>query len=779
MKVLFSIAKNEFRYLFYSPIAWFVLIVFLAKCALLFTGSIYDLAISQEISLESMPSFPGYDFSITRDIFATKPFFSIITHDLYLFIPILTMGLISREFNNGTAALLFSSPVNLRRVILGKYIGIMLYNLLLLLIVSIFLGAGYIEIKQADYGMLISAALGFYLLICTYSAIGMFMSCLSNYQIVSALATFVTIFILSNIGELWQRYDLVRDITYFLSLQNRTGKMLNGLIVTKDVIYFALITLMFITFTVIRLRNAISSQSPFIKMCRYLAVFLGVVFIGYASSRPILTGYLDTTATQRNTIHPKTQAILQELSKDSVLEVTLYTNLVGKGLAQGMPESRNTNYLDGLWEYYLRFKPNIKFKYEYYYDNDPSKDDSLLYRRFQGKPLAAIASEIAELNDVDLSMFKSPGEMHQIIDLKPEGYRLVMQLKYEGRTTFLRTYDDNNFWPDEVNMIAALKRILGTDMPQIGFVTGGLERSIIKTGEREYAFHTAYKGSRSSLQNIGFDLDTVNLATQDIPYNLTALVLADPKVDLSPTSMKKLKDYIDKGGNLLISGEPGKQHVLNPLLSHIGAQLMNGQILEPSFHETPDKVLPYLTRTTAGLSENMASLKHMKAGDTSTLSMPGVTGIASMGDKGFKSDSLALTRAGSTWLKAGTVVIDSTLPPFNPMEGDIMGTSFTTIKQLTRNINGKEQRVMISGDADFASNIRLKLSISNFPFLISSYSWLTYNRFPVNIPRLGPKDIMLTIGGKTAYIQKILFVWILPALLLISGAVLLIRRKRK
>ncbi len=99
-------------------------------------------------------------------------------------------------------------------------------------------------------------------------------------------------------------------------------------------------------------------------------------------------------------------------------------------------------------------------------------------------------------------------------------------------------------------MIAALKRVLGTDMPLVGFVTGGLERSTIKLGEREYALHSAYKGYRGSLVNIGFDADTINLSTRDIPNDLTALVLADPKMDLSPVAMNKLKNYIDKGGNL-------------------------------------------------------------------------------------------------------------------------------------------------------------------------------------------------------------------------------------
>lgn len=780
MKVIFGIAKNEFRYLFYSPIAWFVLIVFLVQCAVFFSGTVYDYANIQELSIKNMASFGGFDPPLTKAIFYNKPFLENIVRNLYLFIPILTMGLISREVNSGTTALLFSSPVNLRRVILGKYLGIMLYNLLLLLIVAIFLVTGVFDIKHADYGSLLSAALGFYLLICTYSAIGMFMSCLSSYQIVSAIATFVVLFILTYIGSLWQRYDFIRDLTYFLSMQNRTEKLLHGLIVTKDVIYFVLVTFMFMAFTFIRLRNDRESRPRFIKTGRYVAVFLVVVFIGYASSRPVVTGYWDTTATNRNTIHPKTQATLHEFDNDSTLEVTLYTNLLGSGIGAGMPEARNSGYLSGLWENYLRFKPDIRFKYVYYYDNDPAKDDSTLYRAFPGKPLTEIATEMAELVGANLSMFTSPEEMRKIIDLNPEGYNLVMQLKYQGRTTFLRTYDnDPQFWPDERNMIAALKRVLGADMPHIGFVTGGLERSIVKKGEREYAFHAAHKGTRASLLNIGFDVDTFNLTMQDIPDTLNALVLADPKVDLSPVVMEKLKSYIDKGGNLMVSSEPGKQYVVNPLLSHLGVQLMNGQILQPTFHETPDKVIPYLTKSCSGLSEDMASWGKLQRGDTIPIFMPGVTGISLISDKGFSTDSLTITIPDSTWLKAGPIVIDSILPPFNSMQGDIIGPSFRTLQQLTRKINGKEQRVMIAGDADFASNRLLGVNPFNFRFLVSSYTWLTNDQFPVYMPRPADKDIFMNIGERAAYYQKIIFVYVLPALLLIGGTVLLIRRKRK
>lgn len=778
MKVIFSIAKNEFRYLFYSPVAWFVLLVFLIQCAIFYTTPVLSSANYQDIMLENTKDFKGFQDSLTLGLFLKSEFFPGIIQNLYLFIPILTMGLISRETNNNTNALLFSSPVNMRKIVLGKYLGIMMYNLLFVLIILLFMTAGYFSIKQVDYGALLSAILGFYLLVCAYSAIGLFMSSLSSYQIVSALGTFTAIFVLAQIGGLWQRFDFVRDLTYFLSLQNRTIKMLAGLVVTKDLIYFILVTAMFVLFTIIRLTNSRQSKPWYARAAKYMAVILVVLAIGYISSRPALTGYLDTTATQRNTIHPGTQKILSEFG-DSTLEVTLYTNLFGEGLNRGLPELRNADYLASLWEPYLRFKPDIRFRYELYYDNDPSTDDSAVYKSMPGMDLQTIAKERASMIDADLSMFRSPEHIRQHIQLGPEGNRVVMQLKYKGRTAWLRTFDDPVFWPDETNMTSALRRLLDPSMPLIAYSTGNLERSALKAGEREYFFHSAARQARGALVNIGFDIDTVNLNQQEIPTGVSALVLADPKTALSAAAMSKLRNYIGKGGNLLVSGEPGKQSLLNPLLSELGVQLMNGQLVQPSFHETPDKVRSYMTPAAAELSEALGWMKELKATDSPDVSTPGATALSLIDSSTFQTQTLTTTHTNGAWLKAGSLVIDSILPPFNAAEGDTKLISFPTILKLTRTINGKEQRVIVAGDADYASNLRLSTNPINGAFLMPGYSWLVNNRFPVHTPKKKAEDILLTINAKTADLQRTVFVWILPALLLLAGTLLLIRRKRK
>jgi len=151
-------------------------------------------------------------------------------------------------------------------------------------------------------------------------------------------------------------------------------------------------------------------------------------------------------------------------------------------------------------------------------------------------------------------------------------------------------------------------------------------------------------------------------------------------------------------------------------------------------------------------------------------------GIISTPDSAFTIRPLLISSPGRAWLKAGNLVIDSTLPAINPAEGDLPENSFTTAVQLTRRLANKEQRIIICGDADFASNMRLK---GNYDYIIALYSWVTYNGFPVQMFRPVPKDVLLNTGERGAAIQKILYVWVLPGLILLCAVILLIRRKRQ
>ncbi|QEC41267.1 ABC transporter permease subunit [Pseudobacter ginsenosidimutans] len=772
MKMIFKIAKTELRNLFYSPVAWFLCIAFLVQCAFFFINAMEPIAKFQDLMEKySGGQFKNFQGSITRGVFLNDMgIFVNSLQNLYLFVPLLTMGIISREITNGTIRLLYSSPVRSRDIVLGKYLAVIAFNAILVLVIALFVCIGIAGIKNAEFAMLWSAILGFFLLVCTYTAIGMFMSSLTTYQIISALGTFMLLFLLGYVGQLWQEHDFIRDLTYFLSIRGRTANMLQGLITTNDVIYFLVIISMFVAFTYLKVQGARELKPWWIKTMKYTAVVACGLLIGYFASRPVLIGYWDTTKDKVNTLHYKTQKVVKELGDDPV-EVTMYCNFFGGGMDYGLPQGRN-NYLAALWSKYIRFKPEFKFNYVYYYD--VMDGDSMLYKSFPGKNIHEIAELTADARNINYELFMKPDEIRKIIDLSPEGKRLVMKLDYKGKSTFIRTYDDPRVWPDEPEVAAAFKRLMLPEMPQLLYSTGHYERSVVKMGEREYGSQTIAKGSRISLVNNGFDIDTIAIDQKDIPNNTATLVLADPKTKLSDTVQQRIASYISKGGNMLITAEPEKVDLINPVLRQLGVEMMGGKLVQLSKDNTPDFVASYFTWPGANMADMVSTYMKKRDGDTMGLLTPGASLLHWSDTSSFTIEPIMVTFKDKTWWKAGKLVIDSATPVFNPGEGDYKVDSFVTGLKLSRKINGKEQRIVVTSDADWLSALRIKAD----PFQ-GVYSWLNYNEFPLFVWWPMPDDAKLEFTHPKVLVFKMALLYALPAILLIGGTVLLIRRKRQ
>ena len=235
MRKIYEVAKTVLQTLFYSPIAWLIIIVFIFQMSLLFTGAL-DLRVTQMLLGYRTPM-------LTQAIFANPAgglLFGVQNY-LYLYIPLLTMGLMSRELSSGSINLLYSSPITNTQIILGKYLSMVVYALLLICIIGIYVGFGCCVIENVEWCWLLTALLGLFLLICTYAAIGLFMSSLTSYQVVAAIGTLVILAALNYIKEMWQDIEFVRDITYWFSMSGRSVSFLYGLIGSEDVIYFLIL----------------------------------------------------------------------------------------------------------------------------------------------------------------------------------------------------------------------------------------------------------------------------------------------------------------------------------------------------------------------------------------------------------------------------------------------------------------------------------------------------------------------------------------------------------
>src|SRR3989339_1346675 len=407
MKMIYKIARAELQTLFYSPIAWLILIIFTIQASMALCN-----VFEWQITYKSL----GYDLSnLSMKMFADRHrgLFMVVQQYLYLYIPLLTMGLMSRELSSGSIKLLYSSPVTNTQIILGKYLSMVFYALIISAMLMIFMLFTGFTVENFDLAGVSSGILGLFLLICGYAAIGLFMSSLTSYQVVAAVGTLAVLAVLNTVGGMWQDISFVRDITYWLSIRGRSNEFIGGLICSEDVLYFIIVIGLFLALSILRMKAIRQKHTLSTSLVRYLGAVSIAIVLGYFSSRPALMFYYDATRNDVNTLTKNSQEIVGKLK--GKLTINTYVNILDQYYYFGLPKRELSDIKR--FRQYLRFKPDIKMNYIRYYAraNNPSMD-----KRYPELSDRERMLEYTKIHRLDSNMFMSPQEISQIENLVPE-----------------------------------------------------------------------------------------------------------------------------------------------------------------------------------------------------------------------------------------------------------------------------------------------------------------------------------------------------------------------
>ncbi|WP_289024116.1 Gldg family protein [uncultured Salegentibacter sp.] len=755
MKKIFNIARLELSILFYSPIAWIILIIFTIQSGITFV----DLLEAREASQQLGSELKG----LTMDIFGGgKGFFAAVQNKLYLYIPLLTMGLMSREISSGSIKLLLSSPVTNRQIILGKFLSMLLYGLLLIAVLLIIIIIAGFSIEALDIKFLFGGLLGLYFLICAYAAIGLFMSSLTSYQVVAAVSTLAVLAALNFIGTIGQSIDFVRDITYWISIEGRADNFLNGLISSKDVLYFFLVIVLFLTLTIMRLNSGREVRSSVNKVSRYALLIFAVLAIGYLSSLPALNAYYDTTRFKDKTLTDNSIELLENLEEP--ITITNYVNVINSFAHLGSPKWRIFDLKQ--FDQYTRYLPDLEMKYVTYYDSTLNSRDNI------SMTLEERGQRSATAYGFEFEKALKPEEIRKEIDLRPEENLFVRTVEHKGKTSNLRMFYDMFTYPHEAEISAAIKRLL-QEPPVIGVITNNDTRRIDLTGDKHYKDVLKTNTSRYSLINQGFDINEINLdESENIPSDLTALILADPMEEFSESKLEKINNYLEEGGNLLIAGEPGKQHLLNPILEKFGLEFNQGSLLQESEKYELDLIQ-------ATLAEE-ADFIQLDFSDKDVISLPGAIAINKIGDNdSFEVTPLLYTNPKKVWNKETPFNLETDSINFNPASESRNDKPVAVA--LEKKVGEKDQKIVVIGDADFMSNGelgRFNIRTKNSEFVTKLFNWFSDYEFPIDATRPEPIDNKILVNQEEiSWIEKFLLGF-MPLSLAFAGGFLLISRKR-
>lgn len=212
-----AIARRELSSFFFSPIAYLVMCGFLMLSGLFFMLTVFATGQPAEM----------------RNLFFWMVWILIIV------VPAISMRLVSEELRSGTIEPLMTSPISDVQVILGKWLGGLMFfvallatTLSLLFILTLW--------SQPDYGPVFTGYLGLILVGGLYMAIGTFASVLTRNQIIAFLLTIFLILLLTVVTYFLPRIlpPTWAPAAYYINVNEQYDDFSKGLIDTSNFVYF-------------------------------------------------------------------------------------------------------------------------------------------------------------------------------------------------------------------------------------------------------------------------------------------------------------------------------------------------------------------------------------------------------------------------------------------------------------------------------------------------------------------------------------------------------------
>lgn len=225
MNGVFAVYRKELLSYFRSPVAYFVVAVFLFVTGLFF---VFNMFMSGSASMTETFRHMG-----------------IL---LLTVIPLVSMRLFAGEYSGRTIELLMTLPLKPREIVLGKFLGAV--TILLLMTAGTLIDLVPLYLFGNPQTTTIAAGyIGFVLLGMACLAVGQFFSALTRNQIVAALITILVLLSLWFIGYLqsFQTSYALRSLLGYLSFALHFADFVQGLIRSEAVVFFLIVSAIALT----------------------------------------------------------------------------------------------------------------------------------------------------------------------------------------------------------------------------------------------------------------------------------------------------------------------------------------------------------------------------------------------------------------------------------------------------------------------------------------------------------------------------------------------------
>ncbi len=238
--MIWHIARRELRGYLHAPFSYVVSAAFL-----FIAGVFWALVLDSYAQLAGQAEMYGMtDFGMLEGVI--QPFVSTLGLLLVLFMPVVTMRVLSDEQGGGAMALLLSSPVSSTQVVLGKWLGLWAFFGGLLGVGLLYVPATLYFFGDPPLAPLLTALLGVVLLTGLGSALGVMAAALSSSQILAAVISWAGLMALWILSFLASSDGILQPLGQMIGLMNHMEAFGQGLLKSNDLVWFGSLTALFL-----------------------------------------------------------------------------------------------------------------------------------------------------------------------------------------------------------------------------------------------------------------------------------------------------------------------------------------------------------------------------------------------------------------------------------------------------------------------------------------------------------------------------------------------------
>lgn len=700
-----AIFKREFKSYFHS----FIGCLFIG--AILFIAGIYVTVYNL------LSGLPNITYALSGIIFI-----------FIISVPILTMRILAEERRMNTDQMLLTAPVTVGKIVTGKFLALAAIFTIPVLVIGIY----PLILRMFGAAPLLEsyvAIAAFYLYGLACIAIGIFVSSLTESQVIAAVISFAVLFlgyVMAGICNMISATgNLLTGILGAFDLVSRFDNLITGTFDIKSVVYFLtiIVLLLFLTAqSVQKRRYSISVKS--LRMGAYSLVTV-IAAIAVAVLLNLLIGGLpskyitfDVTANRLYSLSEETVNMLETLEEDisiyvisgeSTQDATLAKTLEQYG---GLSEHIKISYVDPM------VNPNFHTRYT----------DSSISRN---------------------SLIVAGGKRSKVVD-----YSTI----YETSVDYTTYSSSVTGYDGEGRITSAISYVISDDMPKM----------YIMEGHGELGLETDFY---DTVAKANIEYESINLLQyEEIPEDAECIVINAPTSDFSQDDTDKVLRYLENGGNaLLITTWTGAEDMTNfhKILEYYGVSVADGMVLEGEadrYYQNPFYLLPNVEydEVTSGIADSFVFVPYAQG-----LRLPDET-------DGNLMYTPLLTTSEAAY--ARTDINNTT--DYAKKEGDAAGPFTLGVKAVKTKEDSESTALIYSSENIFTDAADVMVSGANMRLFADSLGALAEETAGVTVPAKSYGIDYLTIPQSDIVTIGLTITVMIPLAVLLTGFIVWFRRRK-